>query len=358
MKRWLIPALVVILMAPIVALATGTLTIPVNFGALTSPANTAQLDTAFNAVRDYINTREITQDVAANRPAAGVKGRYYFATDTPALYNDTGSAWTQIASAAVYTNQLTGLTLSNPPAAPGTTLGVAAGAAASNDATITSRVLMTLSSAVTKTITTWAVGTGNGCLDTGTVAINTWYHIYVIQRTDTGVVDILCSTSATAPTMPTNYTKRRRIGADLTDGNGALNFFTQFTNEFIWATPSALNVNEANNHGTVAFTASATTPNGVVTKALMHVVVRPFSGAGVDLCAYFSALASSDTAPVSTATPLCTQLHLVSGNTGQGGGQSAVWTDTAQSYRVRLSTSAAGDVVRAATLGWYDPLQP
>lgn len=41
----------------------------------------------------------LTPDVIANRPAAGVRNRLFYATDTEILYWDTGSEW--IISAAV-----------------------------------------------------------------------------------------------------------------------------------------------------------------------------------------------------------------------------------------------------------------
>lgn len=72
---------------------------------------------------------------------------------------------------------------------------------------------MILSASITKRIdAAWVVGDNQGGLDTGAVA-NTTYHIWLIKRTDTDVVDVLFSTSATAPTMPTNYDKKRRIGS-------------------------------------------------------------------------------------------------------------------------------------------------
>jgi hypothetical protein len=37
-----------------------------------------------------------------------------------------------------------------------------------------------------------------GALDTGTIPNNTWYHAWVIQHFDTGIVDVLISASATA----------------------------------------------------------------------------------------------------------------------------------------------------------------
>ena len=61
----------------------------------------------------------------------------------------------------------------------------------------------------------WAVGgtTGTplGWLDTGTVG-NSDYYIWLIGRSDTGVIDSLCSLSSTAPSMPTSYDYKRLIG--------------------------------------------------------------------------------------------------------------------------------------------------
>jgi hypothetical protein len=103
-----------------------------------------------------------------------------------------------------------GLTLSNNVSDATNDIDIAAGVAAS---TADNPVLMTLTAALTKRLdAAWAVGSGNGGLDTGSIA-NTTYHVWLIQRSDTGVVDALFSTSATAPTMPTNYDRKRRIGS-------------------------------------------------------------------------------------------------------------------------------------------------
>lgn len=79
---------------------------------------------------------------------------------------------------------------------------------------------MILTSEITKRIDgAWVVGNDNGGLDTGTVAANTWYHIWLIQRTDTGVEDVLFSAATGEPTFPTNYNRERRIGSVLTDAD-------------------------------------------------------------------------------------------------------------------------------------------
>lgn len=58
---------------------------------------------------------------------------------------------------------------------------------------------------------------GAGGLDTGTVAASTWYYAFAITKSD-GTKAAMASLSATAPTMPSGYTKWARIGAFRTDG--------------------------------------------------------------------------------------------------------------------------------------------
>lgn len=71
--------------------------------------------------------------------------------------------------------------------------------------------------AVNLTIAGTAVGVANG-LDTGALAINTWYSVWVIWN---GVTTAgLLSLSATAPTLPAGYTHKARVGWVRTDGTG------------------------------------------------------------------------------------------------------------------------------------------
>jgi len=46
-----------------------------------------------NAQSPFDNVALDGADLFANRPAAGVQGRYFYATDTGVIYRDTGSAW-------------------------------------------------------------------------------------------------------------------------------------------------------------------------------------------------------------------------------------------------------------------------
>lgn len=112
----------------------------------------------------------------------------------------------------------TGLILTRASA---TTISVATGAVLDAGGTN----IMRLAAALTKSTSSWAVGSGNGGLDTGSWTSGTLYAVWLIKRTDTGVVDALLSASFTSPTMPTNYTVKRLIGAVYaSSGTDILNF--------------------------------------------------------------------------------------------------------------------------------------
>jgi hypothetical protein len=94
------------------------------------------------------------------------------------------------------------------------------------DVSDTSDIVLT--GEITKRVdATWAVGDDNGGLDTSTVAATSIYYIWLIQRSDTGVEDVLISLSASAPTMPTSYDKKRLIGVGKTDGSSNWTFVSK-----------------------------------------------------------------------------------------------------------------------------------
>jgi hypothetical protein len=85
----------------------------------------------------------------------------------------------------------------------------------------------------------------------------------------TPAVDELCSTSATAPTLPTNYTKKQRIGSFKTDGTEHILAFSQLGDEFIWATP-VTDVNVTTMGTTPVALTLASVPSGVQVNALVR----------------------------------------------------------------------------------------
>lgn len=90
------------------------------------------------------------------------------------------------------------------------------------------------SSAMTKKLdANFVEGNGNGGLDTGSKAANTWYHCFAIVKND-NTSDFLFSTSVSNPTMPTDYIYKRRIGSIKTDNSGNILKFVQIHDTFLW----------------------------------------------------------------------------------------------------------------------------
>ena len=203
--------------------------------------------------------------------------------------------------APILRNHIDGYQMST--AGSSTTMTIGAGQAANS----TNAVYITLVSSLNKTTSSWAVGTGNGGLDTGTIANNTWYHFYAIRRPDTGVVDVVFSTNATSPTLPTNYTQFRRIGARRTNGSGQWDSFTQIGDLFIINTP-ILDVNDGAS-GTTDKTGTLTNvPTGVNTLVNANVSIGNNGNN-----AYISALSSAAAAPSLSAAPLTSVVNVLNG---------------------------------------------
>jgi hypothetical protein len=238
---------------------------------------------------------------------------------------------------------LAGLTLST--AGGSSTFSVAAGAAADT----TNASAMTLAASITKTTTAWVVGSGSGGLDTGAIANTTWYHVYVIQRTDTGVVDVLFSLSATTPTMPANYTLFRRIGAIRTDGSAHWIAFVQDGDWFAWVTLVA--DISSTNPGIAAVTRTLTVPTGVNVQAIIQGIPSANTSVG-NVGAYFSDLATTDSAPI--AATLADTAAVNSGVNSAAAARLYIRTNTSAQIRSRLSVSDAGTLLTINTLGWVD----
>ncbi|MCK5444973.1 MAG: hypothetical protein KAI73_05070 [Rhodospirillaceae bacterium] len=101
---------------------------------------------------------------------------------------------------------------------------------------------MVLASALGKQLdVAWAVGgtpaAPLGGLDTGSIAADSWYYVWLIKRTDTGVVDVLFSLSSTAPTMPADYDTKRLIWAVKTKVAATeIELYKQIGNSLEWGT--------------------------------------------------------------------------------------------------------------------------
>lgn len=157
-------------------------------------------------------TRTSATTFARTTPLASSSGTlpFNFTVSSKEVWLDIPGRVAQ--AVGLFVGEIYGLTLSNGTDATND-INIAVGHAADS----TNLDVMRLETALGKQLdVAWAVGgttgTPAGGLDTGTVGNNT-YHVHLIKRPDTGVVDALFSLSATAPTMPTNYTLFRRIGS-------------------------------------------------------------------------------------------------------------------------------------------------
>lgn len=172
---------------------------------------------------------------------------------------------------------LFGLTLSNDATDAVNDIDIAVGSAASD---ATPYALMTLGGALVKRLdANWAVGTNQGGLDTGSIA-NITYHVWLIQRSDTGVVDVLFSASATTPTMPTFYNRKRRIGSIIREA-AAIVLFYQKGDLFRRTAPGGPDYNSTAARAAALLTVAV--PTGIVVRPILSstLAVSTSSGAQV-----------------------------------------------------------------------------
>src|SRR5579872_5285060 len=163
---------------------------------------------------------------------------------------------------AILQGYIAGLTLST--AGSSATFSISSGVAVDSTAVDS----ISLISSISKTTSAWTSGTGNGGLDTGSIAASTWYHAHLIKNVSTQAVDVLVSLSATSPTLPSGYTLFRRVGSMRTDGSSHWTAFIQVGREFLW-------VNDVVDYTaqTVTTTASLliiTVPTGIQVNALFR----------------------------------------------------------------------------------------
>jgi hypothetical protein len=255
----------------------------------------------------------------------------------------TARATLGVAGAIYPRGHIAGLTLENAGGDPTNDITIAVGEATDVDRTN----IMQLNAALTKQLdAAWAVGTNAGGRDTGAIS-DAWWHVWLIQRSDTGVVDALFSLSPTGPTMPTNYDRKRRIGA-IRRVAGAIVGFTQVGDHFLLDT-ATLDVN-ANNPGTSAVSRTMNCPTGIVTEVFGNTVL---TSTVVDSLLLITALAVPDVAPSGTAAPLADAYADASGD-ALGTTHFEIPTDTSAQIRTRLSASDGSTTLRMVTEGWQD----
>ncbi len=243
----------------------------------------------------------------------------------------------------VMPGQLYGLTLSNNASDATNDIDIAAGQAADG----TNALLIVLGGALTKRLdAAWAVGTNQGGLDTGSIA-NTIYAVWLIMRSDTGVVDALFSASATSPTMPANYDYKRRIGF-IIRASGAIRAFLQVGDNFDLMTP--VNDFTVNNPGTSSNPRAVTVPDGTI--AIVNLRLADQTPAGET---YFLVRnpVTNDTTPGSTNFSLQTNAQ-GAGVPAAASAQFQVRTAASSAITTRLDSSTGDHYIVCTTMGWID----
>ncbi|ARQ08606.1 hypothetical protein NXC12_CH00515 [Rhizobium etli] len=216
--------------------------------------------------------------------------------------------------------------LSNNSGNPNTHIDFAAMSVRSGSSFVSS------ASSITKHLSgTWAVGTGSGGLDAGSVAANATYYAYALRKTSDGTLDVVLSTSATiggvTTTLLTGYTIVKQIGVVLTNGSSIIRPFTMYPrDEYQFVTP----IIDAANIATTLTSAllALTVPNGVKTKVKLRFMFR--SPATTNSCLVYDPAKGI----------------LVAGGADEGGvvgtpqvadgysvGNAEIWTNTARQVR-------------------------
>jgi len=210
-------------------------------------------------------------------------------------------------------------------------------------------------SALTKQIdAVWSAGDNVGGLDTGTVAIDTTYFLFAIYNPITKVSDFLFSASLASPTMPSGYTKKKRIASLITDGSAnILNGTYIFSKDGSYTFRYLVIINDVNdsNPGISAVTSTLTTPTGIEVRWDGIFDVRDNSSA-TNSDWLMTSTKDTDTAPSGGLSQV--RLFNVGDEDGKQIMLTNIYTNTSSQVRYRGSVSNADITVRLHTSGWTE----
>jgi len=233
-----------------------------------------------------------------------------------------------------------------------TTLRVSAGTVAADSADAN----IVLAAPLDKNVSNaWMAGNGNGGLDTGSLSTNSWYHVFSIRKDD-GTADGLVSLSATAPAIPTGYTKRRLRGSIYVDVSGVIRGFIQFGDRFQWETPT-LDIDASNPPQTAVLRTLMVPPTRRVT-AFANAYFVAESSTDKKMGLYVSEPGASDTAfGGAIGAPLATIGFFDSPTPDGMFGWFECLTNTSAQVRTRLTQLEPGTnftALKISTIGWID----
>lgn len=247
-------------------------------------------------------------------------------------------------------SQLAGLAVTNSAGDLTNDIDVAVGECADSGNT----ALIQLAAGLTKQLdAVWAVGTNAGMRASGAAIADTTYHIFLIRRPDTGVVDIAADTSATGANIAANtnvaYTQKHRIFSLVRTG-GAIRLFKQFGDLVMWLVP--ISDYNTTNPGTSAITHTLSVPTGITGQAIVAPAL--IAGSSGRIYGLLTPTSVTDTAPSTTLYNFGALSGSVSVTLDVIASQMQVQFDTSAQVRGRINASGANDVYRLATHGYVD----
>lgn len=198
--------------------------------------------------------------------------------------------------------------------------------------------------AMTKQIdATWAAGTAAGGLFTGTVAADTTYHIFMIEKDSDSSIDYGFDTSVSAANIPAGYTKYRRIHSLLT--NSSANFIGFYQHGDLISYDVPVRDVATSSPGTSANTPTVTVPSLSAAASVLGVfdLELVYSGTGE--------LYASPTTIPDTATSSANRMCQVTTNGQLAQVMANIPTIASQ---IRYRASAGTSTVNIRTYGYTD----
>lgn len=194
----------------------------------------------------------------------------------------------------------------------------------------------------------WVAGTNQGGFPSGTRSPSTWYHVFLIGKTD-GTVDAGFDDAIDASTLlgvATGYTLYRRVGSVYVDASSNIKDFHQEGDLFFWIVPTS--DYNTTNPGTGLITVSLSTPLNVVTQAYLNVYMDIEPGHAITTDLYmgptFMTISGNNNTIVAHAD----------GGTGVIHATPVILTDSSSQIHFQLLASDADTEVNISPQGWRD----
>jgi hypothetical protein len=278
-------------------------------------------------------------------------GTYYEVVYLAALNSGAGGfiIVSAIATAAGTAGaSVSGLKIVNNSSTPNTEINVTA----TNAVMITTAGVPFFASSISVTINCGTTG-ANG-LDTGSLTTSTFYYIYLISNGSTTAG--LASLSSTAPTLPSGYTYKYRVGAMVTDSSshfmrtlqqGRRAQYTLISGSNTTAYPQLPTVGASGTYTSSTFTGTSESLAGLVPATASRVALQVISETAGQQTAVapnlnFGGYTSSNPPPIQTVTQ------------GSNSGEFELENPTATTLPGVIYYASSGSSAIAVVMGWED----